>query len=392
MNRRSFLRGSAIAGAGFAFGPRVAEAAQGTSSLNLKTKHLIWIINGNGARKKEYYEDPAVSPNISKLAKESFVFEEDHCNEASSHGTCFTELLQGNVSQTSVPLYPTVPHYVRKAYGDEATKYWYLNPTSYFRQWRFDFKYFSAHKDFGESTRPISFTTQHMFFNDDKRDPRTAVAQEFPDMGMTDREKKQMEEFIASMRQSKGYQPTMKKPFIPRSPFVEEGISLELIPKIMQAFKPRILIFQQVGHDTGHGAGGYLRYETGHDEYMSVAQSTDEGVGNIINFVKNDPYFSQNTAIVVRPEFGRDDEVNVFGEIHHSQGYYYAQRVASIYYGPDFNKGVDKKTAISRLDMCPTLTKLFNVDAKLSQGQVSPGLFKPEVGTLPAYKPYADTE
>lgn len=392
MNRRSFLTNTTLAGAGLAASPLLAEAAQTMGSLNLKTKHLIYIINGNGARKKEYYEDASVSPNINKLAKEGFVFEEDHCNEASSHGTCFTELLQGHPSQLSVPLYPTLPHYVRKAYGDQTTNYWYLNPTSYFRQWRFDIKYFVAHQDYGVDTRPLSFTTQNMFYWEDKlkKSPKEIVAEQFPDMGLTELEKKKLEDFIGGLIASKGYMPSMNKPFIPRSPFVEEGMSLHLIPKILQEFKPRMIIFQQVGHDTGHGAGGYLRYETGHDEYVNVAKSTDEGVGNIIKFVKNDPYFSKNTAIVVRPEFGRDDEINVYGEIHHSQGYYYAQRVANIFWGPDFNNGVDKTTVVSRLDSCPTLTKLFNVDAVHARGQVLPGLFKPEVGKLPTYKPYVE--
>jgi hypothetical protein len=61
--------------------------------------------------------------------------------------------------------------------------------------------------------------------------------------------------------------------------------------------------------------------------------------------------------------------------------------VASIYYGPDFNNGVDNKTVINRTDTCPTLTKLFNVDATHATGQVVPGLFKPETGlNIPDYK------
>lgn len=388
MDRRTFLKSTALAGAGALLAPRVAEAAQ--SPLNLKTKHLIFIVNGNGARKKEYYEDAEISSNIHRLAKEGFVFEEEHCNQASSHGTCFTELLTGNESQVSVPLYPTLPHYLRKVYGDETTKYWYVNPTSYFRQWRFDIKYFAAHAEYGENTRPISFTVQHMFFEGNKKSPTEIVAEQFPDMGLNEREKKHLADFIGGILARKEYNPSLKRPFIPRSPFVEEGQALHLIPKIMQEFKPRVLIFQQVGHDTGHGAGGYLRYETGHDEYVSVARSTDESAGNIINFVKNDPYFSKNTTIVIQPEFGRDDEINVYGEIHHSQGYYYAQRVAGIFWGPDFNQGADRTTVVNRLDICPTLTKLFNVDAKYANGQVLPGVFKPEVGKLPKYVPYVE--
>ena len=393
MNRRSFLRNSSLAGAGLAMGPRLAGASPQTGSLNLQTKHLIWIINGNGARKKEYLEDAEAAPNMNAFAKEAYVFNEDHCEQASSHGTSFTELLTGNVSQTSVPLYPTVPHYVRKAYGDEATKYWYLNGTSYFRQWRYDLKYFAAHKDFGPETRPVSFTTQNVFqdmwYENRNRSPRQIVDDEFPEnMALTEAERVQLADWVEGVLGPRSYEYSLDHPFIPRSPFVEEGQALHISPQILQAFKPRMIVFQQVSHDTGHGAGGYLRYETGHDEYAATARSTDESIGKIIEFVKNDPYFSQNTAIVVRPEFGRDDEVNMYGEIHHSKGYYYAQRPASVYWGPDFNTGFDDKTVINRIDMAPTLTKLFNVDAVHAQGQVVPGLFKPEVGEIPEYVPY----
>ncbi len=395
MNRRSFLKSSSLAGAGLALAPRVGTSAPQTSSLNLKTKHLIWIVNGNGCRKKEYLEDLEVAPHFNALAKEGYVFNEDHNDQASSHGTSYTELLTGNVSQTSVPLFPTVPHYVRKAYGDEATKYWYLTGADYFRQWRYNIKYFAAHKDYPASTRPVSLTTQNIFqdmwYKKRDRSPRQIIDEEFPNnMGLTEKERVGLTEWIEGVMSTRSYEASLNHPFIPRSPFVEEGQAIKLIPQILQAFKPRMLIFQQVSHDTGHGAGGYLRYETGHDEYRSTAISTDEAVGQVIDFVKNDPYFRQNTAIVVRPEFGRDDEVNAYGEIHHSKGYYYAQRSASIYWGPDFNTGFDGKTVISRLDMAPTLTKLFNVEATEAMGQVVPGLFKSGVGEIPTYVPYVE--
>ncbi len=98
MNRRSFLKSSSLAGAGLALTPRLGASAPQTSSLNLKTKHLIWIINGNGCRKKEYLEDLEVAPHFNAMAKEGYVFNEDHNDQASSHGTSYTELLTGNVS------------------------------------------------------------------------------------------------------------------------------------------------------------------------------------------------------------------------------------------------------------------------------------------------------
>ena len=102
----------------------------------------------------------------------------------------------------------------------------------------------------------------------------------------------------------------------------------------MQQHRPRILICRETTHDVGHES-----YET----YLSAVKRTDAAIGKVFDWVKTHPYFGRNTAIVIRPEFGRDDEVNAYGHLHHSYGFYYTHRVASIFWGPDFNPGIDKK-------------------------------------------------
>ena len=148
------------------------------------------------------------------------------------------------------------------------------------------------------------------------------------------------------------------------------------VSAIMRELRPRILVFRETRHDVGHGAGGHPKSVTGYEQYLAVVKETDANVGRIANWVGNDPYFNQKTAIVIRPEFGRDDVVNVFGELHNSPGFYSTHRVASIFWGPDFNQGVDRKTVINRRDMAPTLARLLNIDLKNPEGRVVPGLFK----------------
>jgi arylsulfatase A-like enzyme len=134
----------------------------------------------------------------------------------------------------------------------------------------------------------------------------------------------------------------------------------------MERFRPRILVCREIAHDVGHDS---------FDLYLSAVKTTDDAIGRVFDWVRNHPYFSQNTAIVIRPEFGRDDVVNDHGHLHHSFGFYCTHRVASIFWGPDFNRGVDRATVINAMDMAPTLTRVFGVDAIHSQGRVVPGLF-----------------
>ena len=221
MNRRSFLKGSILTAAGWRWDQ--------TSSL--PTRHVILIVNGNGVRKKEYYEDAGLSPNIHRMANEGFVFTEDQCDSVASHAAAFSELVQG------------------------LEDYTYLHCSL-------------SHR----------------------------------------------------------------------------------IPRIMYERRPRVLVVHETGHDVGHES---------YEKYLDAVKATDQKVGRIFDWVNNHRYFSQNTAIVLRPVFGRDDEINPAGELHHSEGFYYAHRVARIFWGPEFRRGVDSRTVVNRRDMGPALEELF---------------------------------
>jgi hypothetical protein len=221
MNRRSFLKGSILTAAGWRW----------DRPSSLQTRHVILIVNGNGVRKKEYYEDAGLSPNIRRMANEGFVFTEDHCDSVASHTAAFAELVQGLPDPT------------------------YL----------------------------------HCRFS-------------------------------------------------------------QRIPTIMHQRRPRILVVHETGPDAGHES---------YERYLDAVKTTDRNVGRIFDWVKSDRYFTQNTAIVLRPVFGRDDEINAAGELHHSEGFYYAHRVASIFWGPEFSAGVDSRTVINRRYMGPALARLL---------------------------------
>jgi arylsulfatase A-like enzyme len=234
MNRRSFLCGL----------PGLASLSA-FSDRALKTEHLVFIVNGDGVRKREYYEDASLSPNIRRLAREGFVFEQDHCEQVTSHDAAFAELVR-NLEYHAVD-------------------------------------------------------------------------------------------------------------------------SITSIPQTLRRIRPRVVVCRQAGHDVGHQS---------YEQYLAAVRSTDDAIGRVFDWISGDPDFASKTAIVIRPEFGRDDEVNQHGQLHHSYGFYYTHRVASIFWGPDFNRGVDRTTIINARDMAPTLAKLFGVDAIHAEGRAFPGLFK----------------
>ncbi|MCI0407043.1 MAG: twin-arginine translocation signal domain-containing protein, partial [Acidobacteria bacterium] len=127
MKRREFLRYSAAMGAGAllpgrsAAGLPAAEPGAGVpvgamvlpESPGFKTKHLVNVIYGAGARKKEVM-DPAMAPNLVAIAKEGTLFTEDFGETANLHGFMYTEVLTGRDAPSQQPRFPTWAQYVRK--------------------------------------------------------------------------------------------------------------------------------------------------------------------------------------------------------------------------------------------------------------------------------------
>lgn len=390
MKRRDFLKSCSMLSAGVVVGPGLnLEASGAPPSLNFKTKHLILIVNGNGSRKADYYEEHETAPSFRRIMANATVCEEDHNDTTGNHGYMNTELFTGRDNASNIPAFPTIPHYIRKAHGDEATNYWYLQGVSQYRVWRFSDRYLCSHPDYrSKSSWPVSLTMQAAFHEGNKKSPAELARLNFPDdMDVTPKEMKLLEEFIEARYQANDYTPNMKRPTLWRTPFTEEMRVLHMVPKILAAFKPKVIIVQINGHDTGHGGGALNLEETGFGDYLKCINYTDELLGNLYDFVTKDPYFSKNTAIVMRPETGRDDEMNLYEELNHSDGYYQTHRNASLWYGPDFKTGLVVKDVVNRLDVCQTITEIFGVNAHMSKGSFRSMIFKDHVGKLAPYKP-----
>jgi len=213
-------------------------------------------------RTKDYLANESLAPNIHRLVREAFVFEEDHCERVASHDAAFNELLSGRECNAGSNTFPTILDYI----GDGI-----------------------------------------------------------------------------------------------------EVDSIHKAPLVLERSMRRIIVCRHGDCDVGHSS---------YEKYLRAVTATDNATGRLLDWVKAHPYFGRHTAIVIRPEFGRDDEVNEHGHLHHSYGFRDTHRVASIFWGPDFNRWVDRKTVIDTLDMAPTLTRLFGVDAIHAQGRVVPGLLK----------------
>jgi len=393
MNRREFMKAAAAAaGASTALPSRLtAFSTQATlpQSPGFKTKHCVAIIYGNGCRKKDTVENPELAPHMARMMKEGTVFTEDFGETANLHGYMYTEMLTGRETVSEHSHYPTWTEYVRKVAGGPATDYWMLQGSSYYRSWVFDRKHWSAHPDYGIEFGANSITMNKVFFDGQSRSPHELVlANVEKALGHKDRERADVEGWMADVLSRKVYVPaSTKTPLVDREVPIGDGQCFELAKSILKEFKPRLITIQMLALDDAHADGGFWDYDTDFEQYLQHVAATDELIGNLWSFIQKDPYLRETTSLVLRPECGRDDEVNVFGQLHHSQGNYYAHHVWTLGVGPDFKKGALFAEKVNRRDMCPTLVYLLTgVDAaRFATGSVRTQMFKDEY-KLPPYQ------
>ena len=401
IDRRDFFKLGAAASAGAvlttrnAAGSPIFEAGAGIpqggmvlpENPGFKTKHLVTIILGNGARKIDVIDNPEHSPFQTKMAAEGTVFTEDYGETANLHGYMYSEVLSGVDAPAQRPRYPTWAEYIRKKAGGTATDYWTLQGASYYRAWTWDVKHFSQHPEYGVKQGSTSLTMNRIFYPEQKlTGAQIADLNVEKGLGHTPKERQRVVDFIDGVLAQKSYiPPSTRQPVINREIPYGDAQVLTLVPQILKEFKPKSITAQILALDDAHADFGFWDYNTDYWEYIKHIKTTDELIGNLWRQIQSDPYLRDTTALVIRPECGRDDEVNIYGQLGHSPGNYYAHYVWFMALGPDFKKGHTVTERVQRRDMVPTLTYLMSGEnAEYATGHVRTQMFKDEYN-MPKY-------
>ena len=292
IHRRDFFKLGAAASAGAvlstrnAAGSPIFEAGAGIpqggmvlpENPGFKTKHLVTIILGNGARKIDVIDNPEHSPFQTKMAAQGTVFTEDYGETANLHGYMYSEVLSGVDAPAQRPRYPTWAEYIRKKAGGTATDYWTLQGASYYRAWTWDVKHFSQHPEYGVKDGSTSLTMNRIFYPEQK-----LTAAEIVDLnvekglGHTPKERKHVEDFIGGVLAQKSYIPaSTREPVINREIPYGDAQVLTLVPQILKEFKPKSITAQILALDDAHADFGFWDYNTDYWEYIKHIKTTDE--------------------------------------------------------------------------------------------------------------------
>ena len=367
LDRRRFLgaAGAAALHLGGTGVNRLFAAAPERTGLvpdrSLRTRHLVVILYGNGCRKKDTVEDPALAPHMARMMKAGSVFTEDFGETANLHGYMYTEMLTGRETVSEHPLYPTWTETARRELGGSPNDYWMLQGASYYRSWVYDRKHWSAHPDGGLQFGANSLTMNKVFHDGQQRSAKELVAANIePGLGHTGKTLRELEDWLADATARRTDIPPRPEPHWWTARFPSATVSVSRSRNICSGISARSSSRSRCWPlDDAHADAGFWDYDTDYEQYRRHIAATDELIGNLHDFIESDPYLRDTTSILLRPECGRDDEVNVYGQLHHSQGNYYAHNVWTLGVGPDFRRGAVFPEQVMRRDLCPTVVYLL---------------------------------
>jgi hypothetical protein len=415
MNRRQFCKEAGALGAGAVFwpgAPRVAATAR--ENPGFETRHLVTILLGNGARKIDVLDNPTLCPFQSRMAREGTLFLEDYGESVSLHGYLYNEVLTGRDSPSQRPLFPTWNEYVRKKTGSKASDFWMLQAASYYRAWAWDVKNFSRHPDYGVRFGATGLTMTKLFGREEEngegdgdgdgyRDTgrnRARSERELFDLnvdaglGHDARERSRIEEWLRDLLVSRAFElPATRRPLVERTVPVGDCRAIVLAGKILRDFKPKMITVQVLALDDAHPDFGSSTRggATGLETYLQHLGVLDELIGGLWSQIQSDPGLRGTTALLIRPDTGRDGEVDRYGQLGHSHGDYHAHTVWTSALGPDFAKGRVVRERVDRRDLAPTVTYLMSGEsAEHATGRIRTEMFAERHRLPPAGSGYGD--
>ncbi|MBU1862150.1 MAG: hypothetical protein KKH94_00585 [Candidatus Omnitrophica bacterium] len=235
--------------------------------------------------------------------------------------------------------YPTVFQYARKKYKDSASKYWEIGSFGAYTA-------FCDRPRFRENTRPCVLR-----------------ASLFPYPAEVD--KLLCNEILPLLNpEEKLYYDVMSDKELLYFWDAIDEVDFRMFKKVFYTYKPRIMLFNINSLDISHVAHWA--------KYVTTLRRTDEITWEIWNMIQEDPFYRNNTYLIVTP----DHERNRYFMNHSENNSDNPSHVWAYLYGPNVYKGkqVDRKT--SHLDICNTVAYIMNFDAEYSKGQLLKEAFK----------------
>jgi len=292
----------------------------------------VIIITLSGVRNAESIADPEhqYMPHLwGDMLKEGMLYTDVVCADQQFHIPTFNAVNTGQ----KFPLWydvktPTIFQYVRKKYSWPAHKFWMIG------HW--------------QNSGTFYETNEYEDANSDFISLKLEVSQE-----LESKLSKQELLLLKSMREDakrfSGFSFAIWDTF--------EELFYRLFKKVVLAFHPKLVHYVMGGPETAH-YDSFIRYA------LSLKRN-DEMIYEIWKMIQDDPFYKDNTFLMVSPNIARDG----YYRSHNNNPYDDPSHTWLYVFGPGVEKGVTVRRPVFHVDIFPTVARIMNVKVPPGDGK-----------------------
>ncbi len=148
----------------------------------------------------------------------------------------------------------------------------------------------------------------------------------------------------------------------------EDSITQFHVMTTLQSHHPDVLLVNYKEPDVSGHANNWGKYLLG-------IQNTDKYVHEVWDFIQNDPYYKDQTTLIITNDHGRHDDGWKDGFVSHGDNCDGCRHISLLALGPDIKKNYVSTNDYSQIDITSTIASIFQLQMPFVKGKLMEDIF-----------------
>lgn len=153
------------------------------------------------------------------------------------------------------------------------------------------------------------------------------------------------------------------------SGYREDPITFDTVMHVLKTYHPKLMLVNFREPD-------YSAHQANYEGYLNGIESTDQFVGEMWEWIQNDPIYKGKTALFVTNDHGRHLDSIADGFVSHGDYCEGCKRLTLFALGPEFKKNKIITTPYEQIDLPVTIGHILDFEIPVSNGKVMHELYK----------------
>ena len=153
------------------------------------------------------------------------------------------------------------------------------------------------------------------------------------------------------------------------SGYREDHLTFDTLMHVLKTYHPKLMLINFREPD-------YSGHQANYEGYLNGIRTTDEYIGEIWDWIENDPIYKGKTALFVTSDHGRHLDDVADGFVSHGDYCEGCKRLTLFAIGPEFKKNKIITAPYQQIDLPVTIGHIMDFDVPASTGKVMQEIYR----------------